>query len=116
MNRWFKYGFYAVVVLGVMLLVVSCSTVSRSVVEESPLGEVDAFATTIGQMPQGASRMETPFGANSLVTAGRIYQSGLGVPCRQATILSGGAQHQVAVCQTAGGWFMAPPIFEASMR
>ena len=114
MNRWFKHGFYAVVALGVALQV-GCSPVTRPVVEES-LGEVDAFATTIGQMPQGASRMETPFGANSLVTAGGIYQSGLGVPCRQATILSSsGTRHQVAVCQTAGGWFMAPPIFENAM-
>ena len=113
MNRWFKHGLYAVVALGVVLQV-GCSPVTRPAVEE-PLGEVDAFATTIGQMPQGASRMETPFGANSLVTAGQIYQSGLGVPCRQATIVSGGVQHQVAVCQTAGGWFMAPPIFENAM-
>ena len=113
MNRWFKHGLYAVAALGVALQV-GCSPVTHPPVEE-PLGAVDAFATTIGQMPQGASRMETPFGANSLVTAGQIYQSGLGVPCRQATIVSGGVQHQVAVCQTAGGWFMAPPIFENAM-
>ena len=115
MNRWFKDGLYTVVALGVAFQV-GCVPVQRPVVEES-LGEVkvDEFSTTLGQMPQGASRMETPYGANSLVTAGPIYQSGLGVPCRQATILSGGVQHQVAVCQTARGWFMTPSIFENTM-
>ena len=116
MNRWFKHGLYTVVALGVALQI-GCAPVQRPVVEES-LGDVkvDEFSTTLGQMPEGASRMETPIGANSLVTAGRIYQSGLGVPCRQATILSsGGTQHQVAVCQTAAGWFMTPSIFENTM-
>ena len=115
MKKWFKHGLYAVVALGVAFQV-GCVPVQRPVVEES-LGEVkvDEFSTTLGQMPQGASRMETPFGANSLVTAGPIYQSGLGVPCRQAAILSGGVQHQVAVCQTARGWFMTPSIFENTM-
>ena len=77
----------------------------------------DPFAAAVAHMTSGASAvMGSPYGRDSVVRAGEFYTSGLGMPCRRATVLAQGVEHRLAVCQDRGSWQTFGAIFESSQR
>ena len=77
----------------------------------------DPFAAAVAHMAPGASAvMGSPYGRDSVVRAGEFYTSGLGMPCRRATVLAQGVEHRLAICQDRGSWQTFGDIFESSQR
>ena len=77
----------------------------------------DPFAAAVAHMASGASAvMGSPYGRDSVVRAGEFYTSGLGMPCRRATVLAQGVEHRLAVCRDNGSWQTFGAIFENGLR
>ncbi len=77
----------------------------------------DPFAAAVAHMAPGTSAvMGSPYGRDSVVRAGEFYTSGLGMPCRRATVLAQGVEHRLAICQDRGSWQTFGAIFENGQR
>ena len=108
----------AIAVLAVVTLA-SCTPPSRQPVPVPPAVETagEPFAVAASRLSPGEQVvMSTPWGVNSVVLLEKEYLSGLGIPCRQVLVNSGGVVQRIAVCRAHSGWYAAEPVFEQTQR